>query len=494
MGQKAYLAVDLGAESGRTMVGTLDGGAMELHETHRFLHLPQQLPTGFHWDLTGIWSGILTGVGKSIDWCRKQDVQLSSIGVDAWGVDWALLGRSGELFGLPHCYRDEQHIKAFDKAVAEIGSKKIYEASGIQLMALNTLFQVMARHESEPALLAKAHKLVLMPDLFHFFFTGNAVVESTIASTTSMTDPQLGTWATDFLEGIGLPTHMLGEIVPTGTVIGQLLPHVAKQVGADAGLRVIAPASHDTAAAVAAVPAGADDSWCYISSGTWSLMGAELAEPCLTDAAREANFTNEGGVGGSIRFLKNIIGLWLVQECRRAFEKDGQAVDYAELSAAAAAAEPFRTLLDPDHEPFLLPGEMPEKIATFARSTGQPAPASHGQFVRACLETLALTYRRTLDKLEEVTGKRFEVVHIVGGGGKNDLLNQLTADATGRRVVVGPEEATAAGNVLTQAMGDGEVGDLNEIRRIVAASFQPRTFEPRNNADWDTAFERFSAL
>jgi rhamnulokinase len=494
MAQKAYLAVDLGAESGRTIVGTVAGKVLKLHETHRFRHLPQQLPTGFHWDLTGIWSAILTGVGKSIDWCREHGLQLSSIGVDAWGVDWALLGRSGELFGLPHCYRDEQHIKAFDKAVADIGSKKIYEASGIQLMALNTLFQVMARHNSEPALLEQADKLVMMPDLFHFFFTGNAVVESTIASTTSMTNPQSGTWARGFLAGLGLPTHMLGEIVPTGTVIGELLPHVAKHVGADAGLRVIAPASHDTAAAVAAVPAGADNTWCYISSGTWSLMGAELTEPCLTDAAREANFTNEGGVGGSIRFLKNIIGLWLVQECRRAFEKDGQEIDYAELSAAAAAAEPFRTLLNPDHEPFVLPGDMPDKIASFARSTGQPVPASHGQFVRACLETLALTYRRTLNKLEEVTGKRFEVVHIVGGGGKNDLLNQMTADATGRRVVVGPEEATAAGNVLTQAMGDGEVGDLNQIRSIVTASYHPRAFVPQDSAGWDAAFKRFWAL
>jgi rhamnulokinase len=494
MGKNAYLAIDLGAESGRTIVGVLENERLELHETHRFRHLPCRLPTGLHWDLTEIWNNILDGVRESIRWCNAQEIELDSLGVDAWGVDWALVSQSGELLGLPHCYRDECHFRAYDEAIDTIGGTAIYEATGIQLMALNTLFQFMARHKSEPALLEKAQWLLFIPDLFHFFFTGNVVVEATIASTSSMTSARTGNWANDFLESLELPTHMLGEISPTGTVVGELLPELAKDVSAPLGLKVVAPASHDTAAAVAAVPAVANENWCYVSSGTWSLMGAELDEPCLTDAAREANFTNEGGIGGSIRFLKNIIGLWLVQECRRAFEQAGGEIAYGELTVAAADAEPFRTILDPDHEPFLKPGEMPEKIAAFARSTNQPEPTEHGQFVRACLETLALTYRRTLNRLEEVTDKHFDVLHIVGGGGKNELLNQMTADAIGRRVVVGPEEATAAGNVLTQALGQGDVRDLSHIRSIVAGSFRPKAYLPAEGSAWDVAFDRFAAI
>ena len=494
MSKNAYLGIDLGAESGRTIVGVLEDDRLELHETHRFRHLPCELPTGLHWDLTGIWRNILEGLRQSICWCHEHDVRLKSLGVDAWGVDWALIGERGELFGLPHCYRDECHFRAYDDTLELVGGKRIYEATGIQLMALNTLFQVIARQKSESAFLEKAWRLLFMPDLFHLFFTGNAVVEATIASTSSMTDATTGQWANEFLQSLELPTHVLGQIAPTGTIVGELLPHVASHVGAPEGLKVVAPASHDTAAAVAAVPAEEGSEWCYVSSGTWSLMGAELSEPCLTDAAREANFTNEGGVGGSIRFLKNIIGLWLVQECRRAFEKEGSEIDYDKLTAAAAKAEPFRTILDPDHEPFLRPGDMPGKIAEFARATNQPEPNDQGQFVRACLETLALTYRRTLNRLEEVAGKRFDVLHIVGGGGRNELLNQMTADAIGRRVVVGPEEATAAGNVLTQALGQGDVRDLGHIRSIVAKSFELKSYLPADVLAWGAASERFAEI
>ena len=303
MPKKAYLAIDLGAESGRAIAGILDGDQLSLHEIHRFEHLVLPLPTGLHWNVTDLWANILEGLRAAVIWSKENDVELSSVGVDAWGVDWATLAPSGELLGLPHCYRDEQHKVAFDRLMIDPGGDALFDVTGIQLMSLNTLFQVAARYASEPSLLDNAHKLLFIPDLFHYFLTGRAVVEASIASTSQMIDPRSGTWATGLLEQLGLPTHMLAEIVPTGTTVGTLLPAIAREVGADSSLIVVAPASHDTAAAVAAVPADPNTSWCYVSSGTWSLMGCELSEPILTAAARSAPLTNEGGVGGSIRFL-----------------------------------------------------------------------------------------------------------------------------------------------------------------------------------------------
>ena len=494
MPAKAYLAIDLGAESGRTIVGVLDEGKLKLHEAHRFFHLPRRLPSGLHWDLTGLWGQVLEGTRKAAEWVRDEGLSLTSLGVDTWGVDYALLSRSGELLGLPHCYRDERNGPAFEKTIAALGREALYQATGIQFLALNTLYQLVAARDADPELVTQADKLVFMPDLLHYFFTGRAVVESSIASTSQMTDPRTGRWATGLLEELGLPTRMLGPIVPSGTPLGPLLPDVAAEIGAGEEVQVIAPAVHDTASAVAAVPAGSAPNWCYLSSGTWSLIGVELDRPCINDAAREIPFTNEGGVGGTIRFLKNIDGLWLVQECRRHFEKQGIHCGYDELAERAAAAEPFRTLVDSNHEPFASAGEMPKKIADFARSTRQAVPDDIGQFVRCCLESLALTYRHTLGQLERVLDRRFDVLHIVGGGGRNKLLNQMTADAIGRRVVVGPHEATATGNLLVQALGAGDVSDRAHIRRIVANTFEPEAYEPREPAAWDRAYERFGDL
>ncbi len=494
MTAKAYLAIDLGAESGRAMVGVLDGHRLDLHEAHRFLHLPRRLPSGLHWNLMGLWGEILEGTRKAVAWCREKGVPLVSLGVDTWGVDWGMVNPGGELTFLPHAYRDERNQAAYDKTLAALGKESLYETTGIQFMAINTLFQVVAQHDAAPASVESASDLLFMPDLFHFFFTGKRVVESSIASTSQMVDARTGKWAKTMLEAIGLPTHMLGEISRPGTVIGPLLEYVAKEVGADPGLKVIAPAAHDTASAVAATPT-AGNSWCYISSGTWSLMGAELDAPCLTPAAREIPFTNEGGVDGTIRFLKNLAGLWLVQECRRQWQREGHDHGYGELTDLARQSEAFRTLLDTDHPPFASPGDMPAKIADFARKTGQPIPETPGQFVRACLESLALTYRRTLERLESVLDRRFEVVHILGGGGRNELLSQMAADAMDRKVIVGPYEATAVGNVLVQAMGAGDVADLGEIRRIVAAAFSPQTYTPsRDTAKWAQAYGRYLSL
>ena len=492
--KKAYLAIDLGAESGRVIVGVLDNGRLELHEAYRFTHLVRQLPSGLHWDLTGIWSNVLTGLREAVAWSKQQGLTVGSVGVDTWGVDWGLIDSRGELLGLPHCYRDEQNNAAFDKLMKEPGAKAVYDATGIQNMGINSLYQVAARHAASPWLLEKADKLLFMADLFHYFLTGRAANETTLASTSQLTDAHTGQWNVEFLHSLGLPTHMLGEIVPPGTMLGPILPHIAAELGSDVEFPVVAPATHDTAAAVAAVPAVEGTNWCYLSSGTWSLMGAELDAPCISDAGQEVPFTNEGGVGGTIRFLTNIIGLWLVQECRRAFEKAGDSYDYVQLTDMASQAAPFQTILDTDHQPFVQPGNMPEKIAEFAKSTGQAVPSSPGEFIRCCLESLALVYRRTLNKLEEVTDQNFDILHVVGGGGKNELLNRFTADALNRRLLVGPDEATAAGNVLTQALGTGDVKDINEIRSIVSASFQPKTFEPQQTKGWDEAYQRFLQL
>jgi len=399
MAAQGYLALDLGAESGRAMLATLNGGRVAMRELHRFRHLPQKLPSGLHWNLLELWSNLIEGLRASAREAEKEKVEIASIGCDTWGVDYALLGKSGQVLGLPYCYRDERHFKAYDAVLERFGRKPIYDATGIQFMPLNTLYQLWAQRQDEPGLLDLADRLLMIPDLLHYWFTGEITNEATDVSTTQMVNPHDGKWATDLLDTIGIPTHFLGETVPAATVVGRLREAIVDDIAAPslAGVRVIAPGTHDTASAVAAVPASPDTKWVYLSSGTWSLMGAELDEPCLSEAARDVPFTNEGGVDGTVRFLKNIAGLWLVQECRRHWAAEGEQYDYDELTHLASEAEPFRTLVDTDHEPFVTPGDMPKKIADFARSTGQPAPETVGQFVRCCLESLALTYRLTVE-------------------------------------------------------------------------------------------------
>ncbi|MEM9414027.1 MAG: rhamnulokinase family protein [Planctomycetota bacterium] len=495
MSTTSYLAVDFGAESGRVIVGVLDEGRLTLHEQHRFLHNPVDLPSGLHWDLTGLWHNILEGIRVACAWCAEHGHTPNSVGVDTWGVDYGLIGKGGELVHMPHAYRDPRNDPAHDKLIDTLGQEKLYARTGIQFMALNTLPQLVAADDAEPGLLSRSDRLLFMPDLLHYFLTGVPKNEATIASTSQMVDPQTGGWATDLLDAMSLPSQMLGEIVPPGTVIGPLRESVAQRVGAPEGMAVTAPAGHDTASAIAAVPVDPSrGNWCYLSSGTWSLMGAELDAPVLTDAAREAPFTNEAGVNGTIRFLKNIIGLWMVQEIRRDYEHRGETYDYPTLTKLAAEAAPFATLLDPGHAPFAKPTGMLDKIADYAAQTGQPMPETPGAYVRAALESLALTYRQTLEQLEVVLGTRYDVLHVVGGGGKNELLNQMTADAIGRPVVVGPYEATAAGNVLVQAMGAGDVADLAAARQVIADSFEPVTVEPGDTAAWDAAYERFGKL
>lgn len=493
MSKKGFVAFDLGAESGRAMLATLDGGRVAVEERHRFANLPVRLPSGLHWNLYDLWNNLVEGLGQCGKAAAEQGVELAGGGVDTWGVDFGLVGKSNQLLTLPFAYRDERNAPAMEKMLEAVAPEVIYEATGIQFMPFNTLVQLLAQREAEPGLLEQVEHFLMMPDLLHFFFTGEKCNEATDASTTQMIDPRSGQWAVDLLAKLDLPTGILGNLVPAGTPVGRLRPDICEQAGV-APLAVIAPASHDTASAVAAVPAQVSDRWAYLSSGTWSLMGVEIDRPIISEASRRANFTNEGGAEGKIRFLKNIAGLWLVQECRRHFQRDGQDFSYSQLTGLAADATSFRTLVDPDDETFLAPGDMPLKIAAFAGKTNQPLPETPGQFVRCCLESLALAYRQTLDTVVELTARPVDVLHIVGGGGRNELLNQMTADATGRLVIVGPYEATAIGNALVQAMGLGELKDLAQIRQVVRASFDLEKCEPRDTAAYDAQMERFARL
>ncbi len=487
----AHIAIDLGAESGRVIVGVLADERLRLEEVHRFNHEALWLPTGLHWDITGIWREIVAGLWHAAEWAKSNRVELASVGVDAWGVDWALVDKTGELVGLPHAYRDPRNTDAYERVLAQLGAERIYQTTGIQFMPLNTLYSLYAHQRADPGAFNSADQLLFIPDLFHYWLSGNRVVEATIASTSQMVDCRTRDWARDMLAELGIPADILSPISPPGTEVGTLRPKLADDTGLPASLRVVAPAAHDTASAVAAVPADSEINWCYLSSGTWSLLGAEIDAPCVSSAAQAASFTNELGVAGTIRFLKNIPGLWLVQECRRDFARRSENLDYATLTRLANEAPAFRTLIDPAHASFQNPGDMPQKIAEFARSSGQPSPTGAGQFVRSCLESLALAYRDKLETLEAILDRRFDVIHVVGGGGKNELLNQMTASATGRRVVVGPYEATATGNVLVQAMASGDVRDLMDLRRIVARSSQLATYDPTDSTEWDEAYDRF---
>ncbi len=480
----AHLAIDLGASSGRAIIGLLQGNpaVVELEEIHRFEHHPCPTPAGPVWDLTGIWLNVIEGLKLGAAWCRDNNAELQSIGVDAWGVDWTLVGKSGELLALPHCYRDPQNEAAKNRVLETVGGKeKLYARTGIQLMAINTLFQVAARLEQEPGLFESAHRLLFIPDLFHFWLSGEMTTERTIASTSNMLALETGDWDLELMEQLGIPTQILGPIIDPGELVGTLRVELANATGLTGNVKIIAPGSHDTASAVAAVPVVDQESgkgWAFLSSGTWSLLGTELDQSFASAESCAAPFTNELGLSGTTRFLKNIAGLWLVQEIRRERVEQEEEISFSELADQATNAEPFRTLIDPNAPQFAAPGDMAEKIRAFALETAQPEPETLGDLVRCCLDSLGLCYRHTVDMLESVLGQKIDVLHIVGGGTNNRLLNQITAATMQRPVICGPVEATAIGNVLTQAMGCGELDGLEQIREVVARSFELETFQP----------------
>jgi rhamnulokinase len=488
-----YLALDLGAESGRGLLGRFDGERIELEEVHRFPNGPVRMLDTLHWDLPRLFGECKAALGTA---ARGQ--ALDGIGVDTWGVDFGLVGRGDTLLGNPVHYRDARTDGMVDRACALVPRRRIYEVTGLQFLPFNTAFQLLAMKEGGSPLLDCAETLLMMPDLFGWLLTGRRAGERTDASTTQLLDPRDGSWSAELCDGLGLPRRILPELIEPGTELGPLRRSLADELGI-APTSVLATAGHDTAAAVAAVPARPSASadrpdWCYLSSGTWSLMGVEVPRPVIDDTTYRYNFTNEGGVAGTTRLLKNIMGLWLVQECRRIWVRDGRDYSYERLVAMAQDSRPFAALVDPDDASFLAPGDMPARIAEFCRKSGQAPPADEGAVVRCCLESLALKYRWALERLEELLDTRIRAIHIVGGGSKNSLLNQFTADACGRPVHAGPVEATAIGNVLMQAVGRGRLGSLADVRDVVARSFPVQTFEPRDAAAWDEAAGRFAKL
>ena len=494
MAAKTYLAVDLGASSGRVLAGRFDGARLRLEEIHRFGNGPVHAAGHMYWDLLDLWQQIQQGLRAAHESFGESAV---SVGVDTWGVDFGLLGRGDEPLGNPYCYRDARTEGMLDRAFELVGREAIFEATGLQFMQLNTLYQLLAMKEQHSPLLEMAETFLMMPDLFHWLLTGEKANEITDVSTTQFYDPQAGDWAKGLLEKLGIPTAMLGTLVTPGTKLGPLRGEVAAATGLK-NLQVVLPGTHDTASAVVAVPVGPESDqgeapdWCYISSGTWSLMGVETPLPVVTPRCSELNFTNEAGIGGTTRLLKNIAGLWLVQECRRVWSEAGTDYSWAALVAAAEKEPPLAHLFDPDHPSLVAPRDMPAAIKELCAAGGGESPKNRGAVIRAALESLAFRYRAVLGNLEELIGRRIETVHIVGGGAANKLLSQMAADACNRRVVAGPIEATAIGNVLVQAVADGVVSDIAQARQLVRASFEVEEFTPNEPAKWDEAWERYA--
>jgi rhamnulokinase len=485
---KKLLAFDLGAESGRGLIGRFDGERLSLEVLHRFANGGVYTLDSLHWDVLGLYREMVAGLRKA----AAEHGDIASVGVDTWGVDFGLLGRGGALLGNPRHYRDPHTETIMDDAFRMMPKVELYRRTGIQFMRFNSLFQLMALARDRSPLLDVAESFLMIADLFHYWFTGMKVVEYTNASTTQMIDPATRSWDRDLVNRLGIPERILGTIVQPGTVLGPLRSRLTSETGL-ASIPVVAPATHDTGSAVAAVPASGE-SWAYISSGTWSLMGAEIRKPLTHEKALEYNFTNEGGVDGTIRLLKNVMGLWLVQECRRTWENDGTTYSYEALMKLAESATPFRSIVNPDDTSFLLPPKMPQALADFCVKTRQPAPDSHGAIVRCALESLALRYRWVLERLEELVGHRLDTIHVVGGGSQNTLLCQLTADACNRRVLAGPVEATAIGNVLVQAIGLKLLGNLAQAREIVCRSFDVQEYTPRSPESWHEPYQRFLDL
>lgn len=479
----AFAAADLGATSGRVVVGRVGPNDLDLTEVHRFPNTPVQLPTGLHWDILGLYQGVLDGLREA-----ARTARIASIGIDSWAVDYGLLDASGALLGNPYHYRDPRTRPVVEQVRARIQAADLYRITGLQHLDFTTIHQLAAAAET-PQLNA-ARTMLLIPDLLGHWLTGSIGAETTNASTTGLYDARTGTWSKPILDALGLDPGLLPPLRRAGDRVGTLLPQAAEYTGLPATTPVTAVASHDTASAVAAVPATGDD-FAYISCGTWSLAGLELDAPVLTDASRAANFTNELGLDGTVRYLRNIMGLWLLSESRRTWEARGLPTDLQVLLARAAEAEPFAAVVDPDAPEFLAPGDIPVRLAAYCERTGQSPPGSQGAVVRCILESLALAHRHTLCQAAELAGRDIRVVHLVGGGSRNDLLCRLTADATGLPVLAGPTEATALGNVLVQARAHGLVHDRADIRRLVARTQHVRRYTPRGDQRaWAAAASR----
>jgi rhamnulokinase len=496
---KKYIAIDLGAESGRVMLGSVWHGLparentakmavprIVLEEIHRFDNGPIEDSGSLRWDFNKLLSEIKTGIGKA---AKTAGAQVWGIGIDSWGVDFGLLDADGELIENPYHYRDSQTNGMMKKAFKLMSKRDIYENTGLQFMQLNSLYQLLAMRLNNSIALAKATNLIFIADLFSYFLSGRIFAEYSLASTSQFMDMRTSQWSKEILDKLSLPIEIMPKIIQPGSVIGQLTSEIGKEL--DCGpIPVIAVGSHDTASAVAAVPADSDTNWAYLSSGTWSLMGVEVPKAIINDKTFKYEFTNEGGVEDTIRLLKNIMGLWLTQECRRQWQREGTDLSYADLTAMAEKAQPFARHIDVDYSGFLAPGDMPKRINKYLKETGQKPTNDKGLMIRSILENLALKYRSIMEAVEDVAEHRIDVLHIVGGGIQNELLCQFTADALDKKVITGPIEATASGNIIMQAMATGQIKNLAEARQIIRNSFELKEYQPQDAALWKEQYEK----
>lgn len=484
-----FVALDLGAESGRAMVASFDGAQIQLEEAHRFPNVPVRVLGNLHWDALRLFDELRQGLGQI---AREHRGEIRGIGLDTWGVDFALLGRDDELLGNPFHYRDARTQGIMEQVFERVPREQVFAQTGIQFLEINSLYQLYAMRLQNTPALEHAHTFLMMPDLFNFWLTGSKACEFTDATTTQVYDPRARNWAYPLLNALDIPTAMFPQVISPGTVLGPLHKTLADELGLN-GVAVIAPACHDTGSAVAGAPLE-NENTAWLSSGTWSILGAVVPEPVINAKSLEYNFTNEGGVNNTFRLCKNVMGLWILQECRREWMRQGQEVSYADLVAQAEHAPALRSLIDPDDDLFFRPGDMPARIAEFCKRTNQPVPETSGEFTRCALESLALKYRFQLERLETLLGRQLEGVHILGGGSQNTLLCQFTADATGKVVNAGPVEATTLGNVVMQMLALGQISSLEQGRQVIRDSFALKRYEPRDPAIWQDAYERFKRL
>ena len=482
MSEHHYIACDLGADSGRVILGTLKNGKIALEELHRFSNGASKINGSLRWNILRIFEELKVGLRK----VAERKIAAESLSVDSWGVDYVLFNQRQPILALPHHYRDARTDATSAATRQRVGDAMIFEQTGIQFLSFNTLYQLVADLEQNPDVLSIADQFLNIADYLNYLFSGAALEEESSASTTQIYNPNTRGWSKDLIAVCNFPERIFPKLVPSGSQIGTLLPAIADEMGLPE-IPVVATCSHDTGAAVAAVPVEGEG-WAYLSSGTWSLIGVELPAPLINEEVRRLNFTNEAGYGGTTRFLKNIVGLWLLQESRRDWLRQGMALSFDDLDSQAQASEPFRSLINPNAERFMKPDNMPAKIAAYCRETGQPVPETPGQVTRCIFESLALSYRQMLGQIEQLTGKPINRLHIVGGGTKSLLLNQYAANGTG------PVEATACGNILIQALALGHINSLSTLRKIVRESSQIIQYQPQESAQWSAAFERFSQL
>ena len=482
---KQYIAVDLGAESGRVMLGTVSASKIVLDQIHRFANVPIEVEDALRWDFNRLLSEVKTGIGKA---AKKAEGKVEGIGIDTWGAGMGLIDPKGKLIENPYHYRDSGTKDMIEKAFEFMPKRQIYENTGLQFMQFNDLYRLLEMRLSNSQALARAKNILFMADLFSYHLCGRIYGEYSIVSTSQLVNMRTGQWSKEIFNKLSLPIEKMPNIIKPGTVVGQLTENIAAEIGCEQ-IPVIAIGSHDTASAVAAVPAG-NTNWAYLSSGTWSLMGVEVPKAIINDKTFEYEFTNEGGVEDTIRLLKNIMGLWLVQECKKQWQRDGTEFSYAGLTEMAQKAEPFVAHIDPDYDGFFAHGDMPERINNYLAETGQKKVEDKGRMIRVILESLAFKYRWVLERIEDVTGKVIDCLHIVGGGIQNELLCQFTANAIGKKVITGPIEATASGNILMQAKASGQIKTLAEVRQIVRNSFELKEYQPKKTSLWEKQYRK----